>query len=75
MLLAQFSETDCRYTFVLVAAQIQIETGWLATAALQSCVGLTLDSCKYQPAYHQPNSTVCKPYANFILTLTNKVPL
>ncbi len=47
MLLAQFSETDCRKAFVLVTDQIQTAPGWLAAGALQSCVGLTLDSCKY----------------------------
>jgi hypothetical protein len=37
-----------------------------------------LDSCKHQLAHRQPNTrlfTVCKPYANLILTLTNKAPL
>ncbi len=37
-----------------------------------------MGSCKYQPAYRRPNTkffTVCKPYANLILTLTNQAPL
>ncbi len=51
---------------------------WLAASALQTWVGLTLDSCKQQPAYRRPNTeffTVCKPYANLKLTLTNQAPL
>jgi hypothetical protein len=34
MLLAQFNKTDCRNAFVLVTAQMQIETGWLAAGVL-----------------------------------------
>jgi hypothetical protein len=36
------------------------------------------NGCKYQPAYRRPNTkffTVCRPYANLILILTNQGPL
>jgi hypothetical protein len=48
---------------------------WLAAGAMQTWVDLSLGSCKYQPAYSRPNTsvfTVYKPYANLILTLTKK---
>jgi hypothetical protein len=43
MLEAQYSETDCRYAFVL---KICVEITWRPAGALQTWVGLTLDDCK-----------------------------
>jgi hypothetical protein len=71
MLVAQFSETDCRYAFVLVTAQMKTEAGWLAAGALQSCVGSTVVHCKCKPVYRQPHTRDCKPCTKVILTLTN----
>ncbi len=84
LLLAQFSETDRRYAFITVICRPFQSLHWAhnflwgAMPPLLTWVGLTLDSCKYQPAYRRPNTsvfTVCKPYANLILTLTHKAPL
>jgi hypothetical protein len=47
---------------------------YVAAGALQTWVGSTLDSCKYQPAYRRP-STKFKLYANLILRLTYQAPL
>jgi hypothetical protein len=68
-----FQRLNCGSQFPLRCRQSslvtdkQAKTGCLVAGALQSLIGLTWDSCKYQPVYRQLNTrllTVCRPYDN-----------
>ncbi len=79
MLLAQFGETGCRYALVLVICRSFQRLNWgsnsLWDAAIADLGWLNTGQLHVLPAHHQPNNRFCKPYANLILTLTNKALL